>query len=405
MKKLFLMAIALMVCDVTFAGDSEALKSILNAKTYAEAKSLLKSGLGQLVDASEKAKAYNKLVELAMEKVEKESKIMTENQMAEQLNTGKVAPYDTLGMANALVDAINNAIECDKYDRQPNAKGKVLPKFAEKNALRIWAMRPTLVNIGQSEAQKGNNAGVLKYWGTFLDSDTAPLFAAQDHKSEQDYIGQVAYFAGRYAYEANDMKRTNRYLDIAMKDESLKKDALSFKIYAQRESLKSHADSLQFVETLKGLYNQDPDNDMVIETLTNMYGSLRDSVNQEKMLDEIIARNPKNFTALANKGLMYIGKYDVENAVKYLRMAADVNPDNAVVQTYLGACLGVEAANTDDKAQQKKLYQQAVEALDKAKSLDPDKLQAKWGYNRYQAYYGLYGPDDARTKQAEEESK
>jgi hypothetical protein len=26
---------------------------------------------------------------------------------------------------------------------------------------------------------------------------------------------------------------------------------------------------------------------------------------------------------------------------------------------------------------------------------------ANWGYNRYQAYYGLYGEDDPRTKAAE----
>ena len=32
-------------------------------------------------------------------------------------------------------------------------------------------------------------------------------------------------------------------------------------------------------------------------------------------------------------------------------------------------------------------------------------LQANWGYTRYQAYYGYYGPNAAETKQAEAESK
>ena len=43
--------------------------------------------------------------------------------------------------------------------------------------------------------------------------------------------------------------------------------------------------------------------------------------------------------------------------------------------------------------------------IDKAKELDPEKSQANWGYTRYQAYYGYYGPTAAETKKAEEESK
>ena len=32
-------------------------------------------------------------------------------------------------------------------------------------------------------------------------------------------------------------------------------------------------------------------------------------------------------------------------------------------------------------------------------------LQAKWGYNRYNAYYNYYGEDAPETKQAEADSK
>lgn len=52
-----------------------------------------------------------------------------------------------------------------------------------------------------------------------------------------------------------------------------------------------------------------------------------------------------------------------------------------------------------------RLSKEAVQALDKAKQLDPNKQQANWGYNRYQAYYGLYGADDPKTKDAELDTK
>lgn len=130
------------------------------------------------------------------------------------------------------------------------------PQYDEKNAQRIWAVRTHLVNIGQDEARKGNNAGVLKYWGAFLDSDSDPLFAAQDHEAEKGYIGQVAYFAGRYAFDAKDLARADKYFDIAMQDPEQKKDALTFKLYAAGSNLKSKADSLQYIEQLKGLLCQ-----------------------------------------------------------------------------------------------------------------------------------------------------
>ena len=69
-----MMAMMLVASATAFAGDSDALKAILKAKDYAEAQSLINSSISQLTDAAEKAKAYNKLVDLACEKFDKEEK-------------------------------------------------------------------------------------------------------------------------------------------------------------------------------------------------------------------------------------------------------------------------------------------------------------------------------------------
>ena len=258
----------------TFAGDSDGLKAILKAKTYNEANQLLQQNLGSLADNAEKAKAYNHVLDLVMEKVNAETKIITENQVALQMKQ-QVKPYDTIALANAICQSIELASECNKYDQLPNAKGKVAPKFAEKNAQRVWANRFHLVNIGQEEARKGNDAGVLKYWGTFVDSRVDPLFDAMDKNQEKAYVGQVAFFAGRYAYQAKDVERAVKYFDEAMKDPEQKKEALNFKLIALKSQLKTHQDSLNYVNQLKGLMAEEPDNEVILDGLYSMYDGMK----------------------------------------------------------------------------------------------------------------------------------
>jgi len=405
MKKLMLMAMMFAVSAAAFAGDSDALKAVMKSKDYTEAANLLKQNLSQMADNGEKAKAYNHLVDLAMKKVTNETGTIAENQAAVQLGTGKTKEYDTLGLANAICDAIELAVECNKYDQQPNGKGKVDPKFAEKNAERVWNVRSHLVNIGQSEAQNGHDAGVLKYWGTFVDSAEDPFFAAQNHDAEKEYIGQVAFFAGRYAYQAQQMERANRYFEVAKRDPQQKADAVNFQLYAMRQNLKTHADSVAYVSQLKQMYEQDPENDVILDGLNAMYEGMKDKAAQTALLDGHLAKYPNSFTALANKGLMAVNDNNAEEGAKWLRQAAQAKPDNPVVWTYLGACLSVLAANAADNATAQKHYDEAIQAFDKAKELDPDRMQANWGYNRYQAYYGRYGADDPKTKQAEADMK
>lgn len=402
MKKLIVAAMLVLGATSAFAGDSDALKAVMKAKTYAEAEALLKQNLGQLANDAEKAKAYNKLVDLSMKAYNDQQSIMQTNQIMK-----KNDPIDENAMNEGAYNALMNAIECYKYDQLPNAKGKVAPKFGS-NASRVWAARVQLVNAGQTAAQNNKADEVLKYWGAFLDTDSEPLFAGVDAKQkdgEKEYIGQVALFAARYAYQAKDAARCEKYCDIAMKSEKEAKDALNLKLYVMKDGLKTHADSLAYVDKLKGLYAQDENNDVILDGLNSMYSSMKMEKEQEALLNAAIAKNPSNFVALANLGMMYIQKNDADNAIKNLKLALAAKPDNVTVLTYLGACYNSKAGALQDPNGRKVVYKEAVKVLDKAKELDPEKAQANWGYTRYQAYYGFYGPTAAETKKAEEESK
>ena len=402
MKKLIVAAMLVLGATSAFAGDSDALKAVMKAKTYAEAETLLKQNLGQLANDAEKAKAYNKLVDLSMKAYNDQQSIMQTNQIMK-----KNDPIDENAMNEGAYNALLNAVECYKYDQLPNAKGKVAPKFGG-NAARVWSARIQLVNAGQTAAQNNKADDVLKYWGAYLDTETDPLFSSIDAKqkeSEKEYIGQVALFAARYAYQAKDGARCEKYCDIAMKSEKEAKDALNLKLYVLKDGLKTHADSLSYINKLKDLYAKDANNEVILDGLNSMYSSMRMQKEQEALLDEVLARNPNSFVALANRGMMFIQRNDADNAIKNLKKALDIKPDNVTVMVYLGACYNSKASALQDPNGRKVVYKEAINVLDKAKELDPEKSQANWGYTRYQAYYGYYGPTAAETKKAEEESK
>ena len=403
MKKLFVMAVMMVASATAFAGDSDALKAILKTKTYAEAEALVKANLGSLANDAEKAKAYNKLVDLALAQFDAQSTIQTENQVAKQMGKEE-KPVDEKLMSDMAYKAIVAGLECDKYDQKPNEKGKVAPKFAAKNAQRLWfAPRNQMVNAGQDALTAKDNATARKFWTLFVESDAAPMFKDQNRDQQKPFFGQVARFAAIFAYQDKDMAKALQLADVAMKDPQEYENALNLKLEILGDGLKTKDDSLKYVENLKSLYAEHKTNG-VMEKLYNTLIGVGQAAEADKIIDDALAADPNNFVALADKGLSLLQAQKAEEAVKYLKRAYDIKNDNAIIATYAGTAYVVQAQNVEDPAKKKELYKQAIEMFDKAKELDPDMLQAKWGYNRYNAYYNYYGENAPETKQAEQDS-
>jgi len=406
MKKVMMMAIAFMASAMAFAGDSPALKAIMKTKAYADAEQLLKTTFDQLVNDEERAKAYNKLVDLAMVKVNEESTKVLENQTNAQMGIDKKKDVDQVGMCEAMINALNAAYECNKYDQLPNAKGKVAPKFAEKNAQRLWPNSTTLLSLGDECRLKEDYAGLLKYWPPYLDSYTHELFAAQNHDPEKETIEQVSFLTAWAANREKQFDLAVKYAKIAAQGTKFKEDSERIMMAAMAGNLHNRQDSLAYVDKLKQLYAEEPDNETVINALYNAYGDLKMSAEQKSLLDGILAKNPNHFIALADMGIMYITQNDYAAAVPYLKKAVEVRGDNVNVLYYLGVSLCMVAQDEKTpEADKKNLYKEAIGYYDKCKQLDPDKQQINWGYNRQNAYYNYYGPDSPEYKQAEADYK
>lgn len=396
MKKLFIMAMLVASTATAFAQD--ALKTILKSKDYSEAKSLLASNLSTLT-AEQKAKAYNKLVELSMVKVKKEKDIMSANQLAKQFGQGKEEPVDNAGMYAALANALKDAMECDKYDNMPNDKGKVAPKYHKSNQTKLWLDRVHLISAGQDASDKNDNKTAFENYALYVESGVAPLFADMDKSSAPDtYLSEVARVAGVIAYQDKDYDTANKYIDVALGDTATYKDALSLKMLVMQQQMKTHEDSVKCLTEFEKLYAKDSNNETIFTNLATIYGQLGMKDKQAAFIQQRLTAMPNDFMALAVKGQAEMNESKWDEAIADFKKAAAVK-DDALVLTWLGFCLTNKAADLANVADQKPLVEETKDCLEKARQLDPNQKRANWRYLLYRTYYNLYGENDARTKE------
>lgn len=409
MRKLTMLAIAVICSASAFSQD--VFKQISKIKDYNEAYNLLKSNLGNM-SAEEKAQCYNALVDLSLDKVMKEQGTITENQMAEQLKT-QVTPYDTVGLYNAAMQAIENGVACDEFDMQPNEKGKIKPKFHKKNAERLYAIRFHLINAGIYYQGKDDDLS-YKNLATYVESAEYPLFKEID-KSGDANLTQIAYYAARSAYFAKDFAKAEKYADIALNDTAVAKDAMQIKLAVMQSQLKNHADSLNYVTKLKDIYAKDESNEAVFSMICSMLLSLDDKAGLDALVQDKLAKNPNDFTALTVVGQVYMNDHKWDEAIETLTKAVNVQPDNIAIIASIGNCYmykaqeAVERATANSKSLTPDaekviidVYMQAINYLEKAKNLDKTmEFKSYWAYSLYTCCYRALGADDPKTKEAE----
>ena len=412
MKKLMFAALMLLSTSAAFAGDSEPLKAILKAQSYAEAAELVKANIGQLTDNAEKAKAYDKLYQLAMKKVSAEQGVQLENQTNQQMGKEGNKPVDEKGLYEAVGQAFDAAEEIVKYDNMPNAKGKVKPRYTGI-ADELYPLRAQLINGGIFYQGAKDDANAYKYLARYVDSADEPLFSKFD-KSKDDNLNEIAYFANYYAYQNKDYKRAEKYAQYAVNSKERGKDAKQLQLAIMGAQLTNRQDSIAYADKLAAIYAQDPENDAVLTTLTSIYSSLGMQNKAEEIVNAALAKNPNSYGALVMLGQFASQKKEYEKAADYLSKALElVKDDNAkiAINASIGQCWFYKAQDRvasvkgvlspAARAQFNEVYNKAITYLEAAKNLDVMKEQkSSWAYPLYGCYYFVKGAQAPETLEA-----
>lgn len=409
MRKFMIFALAAFCGSSMYAQD---IKTILGATDYKEALGLIKSGESSLTN-EDKAKAYNKVVDLALAAYNKEAEVELTNQIKKE---NKAVDQQT--MYAAAEAALTAAQECDKYDNMPNEKGKVKPKFAKSNGTRLATVRTALINAGQALYDAKDYKGAATAFGMYVDTNNSKLFNPTG--APDQYGTQIAYFAALSAFFGQDYDSANRYADIALTDTAYAKDAMTVKLNALQNTMKTHEDSLAVTKKVEALYENNKDNQVVFSTLTSLYLAQGRTADFNAVVDKALAADPNNFAAIAMRGQAYMNNQKWQEAIDDLKKAAEIQPTNIPVIASIGNCYmflaqeKAEAISAKTNGRIPKtaedviigVYNQAIEYLTKAKELDTTSAyKANWAYSLYTCLYRTLGADDPKTKAAEELTK
>ncbi|MBR0489436.1 MAG: hypothetical protein IJJ68_04440 [Prevotella sp.] len=400
MKKLMIAAMMLVSASTAFAQD--LVKQISKAD-YAAAAEMLKNNLGSL-SAEQKAKCYNALVDKNASAFNKAYETFVLNQ--------QLGKKDKIEYVSTM-QGIKDAMECDIYDNQPNDKGKVAPKFNKKNAGRLAPNRVLLIFGGQEAQEAGNNDLAYEYYKVYTESGAAPMFEESVKDGKDQNLGQVARVAAVMAYQRKDYASAEKYVDIALKDPEMVKEATNLKLAILGAQLDTKEDSLKYVQKLEGIYAADNNNDAVLSTLCTFYESVGQKDKVLPLVEKKLAADPNNFTALALKGDIQMRNEQLDEAAETLKKALAVCPAESKValNAAVGDCYFFKAQERVNNYKGQlapttkqvfaDVFKQAIEYYEYARDLDVDKVEkSRYAYRLYGATDFVYGSDDPKTKAA-----
>ena len=394
MKKLMIMAIMLVASAAAFAGDSDGLKAIKKAKTYAEAEQLLKQNLDQLEGSWEKAEAYNHLTDLAYEAWNTEDN----KRMLQQ-------PYDENLLSSMAINALKSAMECDKYDQMPNKKGKVDPDFHKDNQKRMGNIRLAVINAGVDAANAGDNAKGHEAFVLYLNSAKNSLFADDETIKTDPNLGLASFYAGRCAILMDDYASAITDLDVALTDtaEQIRDGAFDFKLYAMRMNQKTAADSAQYLKDIQALAAQYPNNEKVFANLGDAYMQRGLDATLAQICNERIAADPQDALGHIYLGMIAMNAKNYEEAIDRFGRIPETNANFLPVTFNRGVCRlnlasdfleshankNTGVMKPDDDAKFKQTLSEAKVDLEKARELDPEQQNVRWAVLLRNIYYQL----------------
>jgi len=235
---------------------------------------------------------------------------------------------DTVAKGKALLESYNYFLQADKLDQQPDAKGKVKPKYTKDIKAKFtdyYKTQQHLISYGAYQFEKKDFVGAYNTFGVFLEIPKLPLMN-NEIKMDSTY-DMITYYAGISAINA---KMTDKAISL--------------------------------FETLK---TKKYETKAVYQSLYEQYMNKKDSTNAVNTLKEAVNKFPSDMWFMQNLINYYIYSKKINEALVYLNAAIEKEPTMGQYYYVKG---NLEEANNN--------FDAALAALDKSIQLDPTMADA-----------------------------
>ena len=295
---------------------------------------------------------------------------------------------DRTDMYKALTTSIPSWLKVYELENQPNEKGKVNLKYTKKLQEVLHNDYLQLFNGGAWFLQSNKYAEGVNALEKFLDVKKAPFFAEdKDVAAIDSNAMNAAYYAIGAASSLKEYDRVislyNRFGSFALNPKDIHQ-WVSSAYFAKK-------DSVGAIPVLIEAVKASPEEPYFLVNLVNIYQKNGKEAEANKLLDDRIAANAQDATALLVKGSI-VEEKDLKEALQWYYKAAKADPKNANAFIYLGAGLYNAAAkiyeNTNVTQAMAKtaedLLRASIPVLEIAYKSRPDNIKGMLGSIYYQ---------------------
>lgn len=316
----------------------------------------------------------------------------------------KKVPYDTLGMHTAAIAAWEAAIKCDEFDQQPDAKGKVKLKYRAALQNKFKNHGIALVQAGQYFYQnRKDNENAFKAWSDYLDMKSSTIFDQVADFPKDPFYYDIAYYTAILSYQGKDYVNAEKYAKLTSEDATKAGEASEILLFSKKETMKTKEDSVAYVNMVKDLHKQNPEEARYFNLLMDYYTHANDKASLKAWADEEIALNAENKMAWALKGEVLMNNEEWDAAVECYKKAIEIDPEFLQCVFNAGVCYNSKAISLNDQLADKKtgaltkenaekvkaVLAEALTFMERARELDPDREKVNWAYPLYRIYYSM----------------
>lgn len=408
MKKIFSILAMAVVCSFGFAQNSAIYKAqtLQQEGKHGEALTVLEGAL--------KNPKTTKFAEIYYMLGEEYAQLFN----PELMKAAQGQPFDTTAFVTNLDKMVDCYTKSNEADLTPDKKGKVKPKFVDKNHSRMLSILDYYNYAGVFMNQNHKIKESLEYFQKFYDMPKNKIFSEHERDSiynskKQAYTQTIVNLA-LLNFQQKDWDKAISCADEALKDTISTRDLFIIKMQSYAEK----KDSASWLNTLKDAVTRTEDSGFM-QNLLYYYVSHNDLAGAQSMADHLVQSSPNSKAAWYMKGCVDLNmtkKYD--EAIKSFEKALAIDPNyveantniaysyiNQVVAKKLNGELkyvgqGTKTFKDPKKAKAyrtalnaelamvKGFYEKALTYMLKVRELTPDKPK-NWAYTLQMIYENL----------------